>query len=163
MKKALTVILSIAILIVGGFIAFEKSESNISQNDISEILGTEMDDFEITRFYLKKRSANKFSLKHYKEFLVADLDVSDMKEDINHLISDLDKCDKNEEVLLYLEELSKEDENHLWLDDFTDNSINWYKREQLFEDKRIKSSVIVYLLMLDDENRVVLILDQRNI
>lgn len=162
MKKALTVILSIAILIVGGFIAFEKSESNISKNDISEILGMEMDDFEITRFYLKKGSANKFSLKHYKEFFVADLDVSDMKGDINHLISDFDKCDKTEEVLLYLQELSKKDENHLWLDDFTDNSINWYKREQLFEDKRIKSSGSLYLLM-PDENRVVLILDQRNI
>lgn len=162
MKKALTVILSIAILIVGGFIAFEKSESNISKNDISEILGMEMDDFEITRFYLKKGSANKFSLKHYKEFLVADLDVSDMKGDINHLISGFDKCDKNEDVLLYLEELSKEDEHNLWLDDFTDNSINWYKREQLSEDKRIKSSVSLYLLM-PDENRAVLILDQRNI
>lgn len=168
-KKAIAVIVVLFLLIsVGGVMMYTKSNNHyatkISKNNIAQITGLKLDDFDVVDSYSKKSNVNSSSkFKFYNELLIVKLNANNADAyDTNYIPDDFTTCNKDAELINNINNYFQKYDIS-WIKNFESSDVIWYKRIQQFEDKNIKSSVTLYFLKVENSNEYYIILDQINV
>lgn len=171
MKKAKFIIIIIVFLLVisiGGTILYKNNENNlyvtkISKENIAEITGLELDNFDVIDSYSKKNNVNSSScFKFYNELLIVKLNLNQENDDVNVIPDDFEICNTNNDLIDYINSCFQMYDIP-WLNDLGDTKVTWYNRVQQFEDRNIKSSVTLYFLENQNSNDYYIILDQTDV
>lgn len=168
-KKIIAFMIVIFLLIsIGGAMIYNKvnnhNATKINKEDIVQITGLNLDNFDVVDSYTKKSNVNSSSIfKFYNELLIVKLNAINTDDNnINYIPNDFEICDMNIELIENVKNYFHE-YNISWIKNFENSDVIWYKKIQQFEDKNIKSSVTLYFLQAENSNEYYIILDQINI